>query len=93
MPPTLSSAGDLSYYLVSSGTRLNAPFYATLHQLTVPSATALGAFVWGPPIGFALGWGRLRSEPGVAIQDRAYRLRESASQVRFRPPTLTTASH
>ncbi|KDQ54922.1 hypothetical protein JAAARDRAFT_80108 [Jaapia argillacea MUCL 33604] len=76
-----------TFKLVQANSLVVPPVFAAIlyfrKRLTLPRflrATAVGTFVWGPPIGFFLGWGRLRNVADVGIQDRAYRLRENSSQ-------------
>lgn len=51
--------------------------------------SAIGTYGFGVPIGFALGYGRLWNADNTAIQDRAFRLRNSASQVSL-PNSITS---
>jgi hypothetical protein len=82
---------DLALPSASNDARGGPPACTTsvvTHRLLTQrrSGSARGAFMVGAPLGLAMSVGRLWSEPGYAIQDRAFRLRESASQVRAFPP-------
>ncbi|ORY34701.1 hypothetical protein BCR39DRAFT_556213 [Naematelia encephala] len=101
-PPMTQLVAHASLKTAQSFSMLAPPAYLVLsfirrgrgHPLSIRRlmSVSTSSVLVGSGIGAFMGWGRLRNEPEIALQDRIFRLAHNASQVRTDDYSIIGAS-